>query len=211
MAAASETGRFPLILYERFLGRFRGPAFVLALLLLGLWYPVSAGLLDWPRPPADGWLLAGGFVSLAYWLFAWIGPRLAFAQVESDHLRIQTPIYRLKISFRRIAGTRPVDFARMFPPAALARGLRRLAQKYYGRTALGVNLNGYPISPWLLRRFFHPFFFAADQVGLVLLVDDWMSASALLSAKMDAWRGGQQARPSQRGVRAILDVQDDER
>ncbi|MEX0787804.1 MAG: hypothetical protein WD906_08750 [Anaerolineales bacterium] len=206
-----ETGRFPLILYERVLSRNRGPATLLAILLLGLWYPVSAGWLEWPKPPADGWLLAGGFVSLAYALFSWIGPNLAFVKVAGDHLRIQTPIYRLKISYRRIASTRPVDFARMFPPASLSRGLRRQAQPYYGRTALGVNLNGFPLPPWLLRWFLHPFFFAADQVGLVLLVDDWMGLSGMVSAKSDAWRTGQQpSRPFARGVREILDVDEDE-
>ena len=210
MAAARNAGRFPLILYDRVLARYRGSAFLLALLLLGLWYPVSAGWLEWPRPPADGWLLAGGVVSLAFGLFSWIGPKLAYAQVGGDHLRIRTPIYRLTISYRRIAGTRPVDFARMFPPKSLSRGMRRVGKPYFGRTALGVNLNGFPLAPWLLRWFLHPFFFAADQVGLVLLVDDWMGLSALLSAKMDAWRGSLQERPAQRGVREILDVDEDE-
>jgi hypothetical protein len=176
-----------------------------------LWYPVSADWLAWPRPPADSWLLSGGLVSLAYWAFTWLGPRLAFVKVGSDHLRVQTPIYRLTVSFRRVAGTRPVEFARLFPPVSLPRGLRGLAQSYFRRTALGVNLNGFPLPVGVLRLFLNPLFFAPDEVGLVLLVEDWMGLSSTLTANLDAWRQGQKPRASGRhGLRGILDAEEEE-
>jgi hypothetical protein len=45
--------------------RYRRPGILLALLQLGLWYPVSLDLLAWPKPPVNAWLLAGGSVSAA--------------------------------------------------------------------------------------------------------------------------------------------------
>jgi hypothetical protein len=171
--------------------RQRGTALALAVLLLGLWYPVSAGLLEWPRPPADGWLLAGGFVSAAYALFAWIGPRLAYVQAGRDHLRVQTPIFRMNVSYRRVQGTRPLDFARTFPPQGLTRGVRKVAEPFYGSTAVGVNLNGFPLAPGILRLFLHPLFFAPDMPGFVLAVPQWMALSSEISARLDAWRADQ--------------------
>jgi hypothetical protein len=195
-----ETGdRFALLLYRRAITRHRGMALTLAILLLGLWFVVSRGLTDWPRPPADAWLLAGGFVSLAYALFTLAGPGLAYAQPRRDHLRLQTPIYRLKISYRRIQATRPVDLARTFPPSSLRTSDRELLAPFFGRTALGIDLTELPLPRGLLNLFLSRFFFAPDQTGLLLIVNDWMALSQQLGVHVDAWRQGRQDRPQRRG------------
>jgi hypothetical protein len=142
--------RFPLLLYNYAVSRYRRPAMLLALLLLGLWYPVSRDLLPWPKPPGDSWLLAGGVVSPAFWFFAWAGPRLAYVQPRENHLRLQTPIYRLKVSYRRILNTRAIELVKAVPPARLSAGSRRLLAPFYDRTALGIDLDGYPLHPWLM-------------------------------------------------------------
>ncbi len=117
---------------------------------------------------------------------------MAYVQPRQDHLRLQTPIYRLKVSYRRIHNTRPVNIARMFPPSKLKVAQQRLLEPFYGSTALGVDLHGYPIHPLLLRLFLNRFMLAADQPGLVLLVSDWMALSNQLSSLTDAWRSAQQ-------------------
>jgi hypothetical protein len=183
--------RYPLLLYKRMMDRYRPPSFLLAFLLLGLWYPASRAMLPWPRPPADAWLLSGGLVSLAFWVFARIGPRWAYVQPREDHLRVQTPIYRLKVSYRRIENTRPIDFARMFPPSTLRRKDRRLLEPFFSATAVGVDVYAWPIRPGILRLFLNPFFLATDRPGLVLLVEEWMGLSNQLSSKIDTWRGSQ--------------------
>ncbi|MCX6069273.1 MAG: hypothetical protein NTU91_00175, partial [Chloroflexi bacterium] len=94
--------RFPLLLYNRAIRPRRRAATMLAILLLGLWYPVSMRMVAWPQPPADRWLLAGGFVSLAFALFATFSPRFAYVQPMRDHLRLSTPIARVVVSYRRI-------------------------------------------------------------------------------------------------------------
>lgn len=195
MSKRRSRGRFRLLLYGRVIGRHRWPVTLLAVLLLVLWYPVSIGALNWPQPPADDWLLGGGLASTAYALFVWFGPRVAYAQPRKDHLRLETPIYRLKISYRRIDNTRPIDFARMFSPKAMSRPNRKLLEPFFGMTALGVDLRSYPLPTRLLRLFFNRFAFATDRPGLVLLVDDWMALSNQLTSMMEAWRAAREARP----------------
>jgi hypothetical protein len=209
MAAPSVGDRFLLLLYGRAIHRFRGPSTTLALLLLGLSYPVRRGMLSWPQPPAEPWLLAGGLASLAIAVLTWIGPKLAYVQARADHLRVQTPIYRMKVSYRRIQNTRPVDVARMFPPSSLRRHHRLLLEPFYGKTALGVDLRGLPLRPLVLRLFFHPLLFAADQPGLVLVTNDWMALSRQLAAHIDAWRTTNQPRPRGPGIGAAAILGED--
>ena len=209
MSTQDVEDRFRLLLYERRLKRYRQPTITLALLLLGLWYPVSINYLDWPPPAAAPWLMAGGLVSLAFWLFTLLGPRLAYAQPREDHLRLQTPIYRLKISYRRIHNTRPIDFAKMFPPSMVRRGERWLLRPFFGATALGIDVQGWPLRPTVLRIFFNRFFFAVDQPSFVLLVENWMALSNQLSSHMDAWEGTHRDRPRGPGFDATEILRDE--
>ncbi len=209
--SSSPGDRFPLLIYRQAIRRYRGPGLLLTLALLGLWLPVSLDRLPWPRPPADNWLLAGGLVSLAFTLLAWVGPRWAYAQARQDHLRVQTPIYRMKVSYRRILGTRPIDVGKMFPPSTLPRLQRELITPFLGHTALGVDLRGLPLSPFLLRLFFSRLLFAPDQQGLVLLVDDWMAFGRQLVSRLDAWRTANQPRSRGPGIgaSAILEAEEE--
>lgn len=202
MPDRSSGDRFPLLLYRRVIARYQGAALTLAVLLLALWYPVSRDVLAWPRPPADSWLLAGGSVSLAVWILSRLAPGLAYVQPRRDHLRLQTPIYRMKISYQRIHNTRPIDVSHMYPPASLRRSERELLRPFIGQTALGVDLRGLPLRPFTLRLFFNRFMLANDQPGLVLMVDDWMALSRQLSTLMNAWRAANQPRTRGPGIGA---------
>ncbi len=194
--------RFRLLLYERRVKRFRQPALTLALLFWVLWYLVKENYLQWPPPPNAPWLMAGALVALIFWLFTLIAPRMAYAQPRADHLRLQTPIYRLKISYRRIHNTRPIDFAKTFPPSSVKRSDRWLLRPYFGATALGVDVNEWPLSPTVLRLFFNRYFLAPDQPSFVILVQDWMALSNQLSSMMDTWRGISRERPRGPGISA---------
>lgn len=207
--SSSPGDRFPLLIYRQAVRRYRSPGLLLTLALLGLWLPVNRDLLAWPRPPADNWLLAGGLVSLAFTLLTWAGPRWAYAQARQDHLRVQTPIYRLKVSYRRILGTRPIDITRVFPPASLPRLERELITPFLGHTALGVDLRGLPLSHFLLRLFFSSLLLAPDQQGLVLLVDDWMGLGRELVSRLDAWRMAGQPRSRGPGVGAAAILEEE--
>jgi hypothetical protein len=188
---AKNPRKHPLLLCRRAVTRYRRAALFLAVCLLGLWYPVSISYLIWPKPPADRLLLVGGLVSLFYWLWTLIAARMANVHLRSNHLLIATPLFRLKISYRRIRNTLPVDLARTFPPSRLRRSERILLAPFYGRTALGLDLRGWPMSPRTLRFFLSRFFFGPDKSTLILIVPDWMALSHQLASILDAWRGTQ--------------------
>jgi hypothetical protein len=210
MAPRTSGDRFRLLVYREAIGRYRAPAFLIAVLLFGLWFARPRLPLAWPPIEMTPWLLAGGVASALLFVFTWLAPGLAYAQARRDHLCVQTPIYRMKISYRRIQNTRPVDVGRMFPRSSLRGSDRELLAPLYGKTALGVDLRGWPINRRFLRLFFHRLLFAPDTDGLVLIVDRWMTLSNQLSSLAEAWRSSQQARP--RGpVPGASDILDDER
>ncbi len=201
--------RFPLLLYQRIISQRRWVAFWLAACLLSLWYAVSRSLLSWPLPPTDQWLLAGGVVALANWLFAWIGPRLAFVRAMPDHLYLRTPIFRLKVSYRRIESTRPVDLAKLFPADTLRLADRRLLAPFAGTTSFGVDLFSLPVRASILRLFLSPYMLAPDHPGFLLVVPRWLDLSHQLSTRLDAWRGAQQPRSAGPGLGASSILRDE--
>jgi hypothetical protein len=54
------------------------------------------------------------------------------------------------------------------------------------KTALLIELTGYPISPTLLRLFLYRFFFKDKTPHLVILVEDWMR----FSSELESMRSG---------------------
>jgi hypothetical protein len=209
MSDQSRGDRFRLLLYERRIKRFRQPAFTLALLFWVLWFLVKGNFLDWPPPPNAPWLMAGGLVALIFWLLTLIAPSMAYAQPMVDHLRLQTPIYRLKISYRRINNTRPIDFAKTFPPSVVKRSDRWLLRPFFGATALGVDVSDWPLNPNVLKLFFSRYFLAPDQPSFVILVQDWMVLSNQLSSMIDAWRGVSRERSRSPGIGVADILRDD--
>jgi len=198
--------RFPLLLYHHAIRPRRRAATLLAILLLGLWFPVSMQMVAWPQPPADRWLLAGGLVSSAFALFATFSPRFAYVQPMRDHLRLSTPIARVVVSYRRIESTRPVDVAKAFPRSLLRGSEHRLLAPFGGMTALGVDLYALPVRPFLMRLFFHRLMLSPDKTGFIFIVPDWIELSRQLSSRLDAWRTSQQSRPRQPGVMTASDL-----
>lgn len=198
--AKKPSRKHPLLLYRRAVTRYRRAALFLAICLLGLWYPVSLSYLIWPKPPADRLLLVGGLVSLFYWLWTLVAARMAYVHLRSNHLLVATPLFRFKISYRRIQNTQPVDLARTFPPKQLRRSERQLLGPFYGQTAIGLDLRGWPLSPRTLRFFLSRFFFHPGRSTLILIVPDWMALSQQLASVLDRWRVTQQE-----GANNILD------
>lgn len=197
MAEQSTGKRYPLLLYQRAAGRYRRPAFLIALLLMVLWLAVEQAWVSWPASSKAPWLLAGSLVAALYWSLTLLAPRLAYAQPRADHLRLRTPLYRLQISYRRLLSTRPINLTKAFPPSSLSRSERDLLRPFMNQPALGVDLRGYPLNPRLLRLFFHRFFFTPEGTGFVLIVEDWMKLSGQLSDRLENWRGQHEAQGRQ--------------
>ncbi|MFA9401623.1 MAG: hypothetical protein ACNYZI_01525 [Anaerolineales bacterium] len=202
MSKKQRSDRYRLLLYREVVGRHARKALLLACLFLGLWILVDRGFAHWLERDTQRWLFAGGLVSFAYWLFARFGPGRAYAQAHRDHLRLQTPIFRLNISYRRIINTRPIIFGKLYPPESMPRRDRRPLKPFLGATALGIDLRGWPLPTWLLRLFLSRYMLANDQVGFVLLVDDWMRFSTQLTSLLGNWRASRQQRPPDSGFGA---------
>lgn len=202
MASGKHGDKFQLLIYARRLGRYRWAAWMLAVLLLGLWYLVRNNTIAWPPRSFANLLLLGGLAALAYWLFTIVAPRMAYAQAREDQFRLQTPIFRLNISYQRIHNTRPIQVNRMFAPASLKRGDLWLLKPFLGTTALGIDLHSWPMKPGTLRLFLSSLFLARDQPGFVLLVKDWMALSNQLHARLDAFRNAHIERPRTPGISA---------
>ncbi|MCJ7823591.1 MAG: hypothetical protein MUP44_01695 [Anaerolineales bacterium] len=192
--------RYHLLLYKNIVGRHARKALLLSFLFLALWFLVDRDYAYRLERSTQPWLFAGGLVTFAYWLFARFGPGLAYAQAHHDHLRLQTPIFRLNISYRRIINTRPVVFGKLFPPEKMPRRDRHPMKPFLGVTALGIDLRGLPLPTWLLRLFLSRYMLANDQIGFVLIIEDWMRFSNQLTSLLGEWRASRQHRPPNAGI-----------
>jgi hypothetical protein len=113
-------------------------------------------------------------------LFMFTLRRSAYVQLFNDHLRLVTPFLRINISYKRLQRTASATMGALFPPNSISSWRREIIEPLASRTALVIELNGYPISQTVLKFFLSPFFFKDKSPHFVLLVKDWMQFSAEL-------------------------------
>jgi hypothetical protein len=191
--------RHPLLLYRRTMDRVSEYT-----LILGLFLGVAGG---WPLLRetyifginSNIWLLGTALLSFAIGIFAFLTRLAAYVQVTDNTLNIVTPFIRLKISFRRIQSFHPVLIQQIFPSEKLSWAARSYLSAFNGKTALMVELHGYPINPAILRIFWTAQMFSPQSPGLVLLVSDWMKLSTEFDSFYGSWMQGQgqRGKPSQ--------------
>ena len=198
--------RYYLYLYRQNLQRYRLPALLIGVLLLILGILTWFHWISWPQPPFERWLLFASSIALLYWLFTLLAPILAYVQPRHDRIRLQTPFYRLDISYRRIRNTRPVDIAIAFPSETMPRRFRRTIRQLHGMTALGLDLRSWPLPRWLLVVLLGRMMLAPDQPGLILITRDWIELSNQVETMMAAWLDAQRQHPHHPGtnIREIL-------
>jgi len=193
--------RYSLLMYTRMLDRWWPALATLALGLFALawqiriYFPEPAMIWRWES------LAGAGVLSLVLALFFLILRRAAYVQPHNDHLRLVTPFLRLNISYKRIRRSVSATMAGLFP-ASTVKGLRReIVEPLADKTAIVLELTGYPVSPSVLRLFLSPFFFKDKTPHIVLLVNDWMR----FSAELESLRaGGEVGTPRRRVSRSIL-------
>jgi hypothetical protein len=124
---------------------------------------------------------AGGFVLLVS-VFLIVIRKAAYIQPFSDHLRLVTPFLRLNISYKRLRRASTATMSSLFPPRSVSGWKQEIIAPLGSKTAIVVDLTGYPISQSVLRYFLSPFFFKDKTPHFVFLIEDWMRFSTELES-----------------------------
>lgn len=194
--------KYPLLIYRHMLNRWWPAFFAMGLGMFALAYsayidPISQ-FLAWP------WQMAAavGALALLVGVFFWMIRYIAYVQPLPGHLRLVTPFMRLNISYRRFKRTTTTEMRYLFPRKSLSWWMQEIISPLSNRTAMVIDLNGYPVPPLLLRLFLSRFFFKDKTPHLVILVDDWMR----FSAELESMRMGTEPEPAaiKRGKNSIL-------
>jgi hypothetical protein len=180
-----KTERFPLLIYQAIAKRWRGPAFLLIPAGIVLWWGVR-------RPNAlntsRAWLgLLLSIVGALIFLYTFRANH-AGIHCHTDHFTIMTPLYPVVFSYRRIKAVRPMEFATIFSPQEEKPARQRIYQKLWGKTAVIIDLKGYPIPERWLHLWFHNYLLHPKLTSLVVLTDDWMALTRQLEMRRTEMR-----------------------
>ena len=174
--------KYPLIVYQHMLNRW-WPA--LMAIGLGMFALAYSEYID-PMAQFVSWrwqLFAGiGVLAILIGIFFVILRHLAYVQPFPEYLKLVTPFMRLNISYKRIRKTTTTEMHYLFPFKGLSGWMQDIFEPLAGKTAMVIDLNGYPISPVMLRFFLSRFFFKDKTPHLVILVRDWMRFSSELES-----------------------------
>lgn len=181
--------RFPFLLYRRLARMYRVPALLTALLALALYYLPMAVEVNYPWPPErDPWLLVLAGAVLGVWWIPEIGSRLSGVEPRPEALIFHSPLFSLRVSYRRIRATRPTTFGEVFPRIPYRH--RRWVEPFYEHTVLVIETDGYPLPARWIRWFLGPYVCTPQGTGFVCLVPDWMALSRLIDTYRERHRKG---------------------
>jgi hypothetical protein len=183
--------RYPLLIYTRMLNRWWPAMLVLSIALFAITWSISR-MPEGQTQPYLVMVIAGlGGLTLLFTLFLLIIRKAAYVRAFPTYLRLATPFLRINISYRRFRGSTTSEMRALFPPKSLSSWRREIIAPLSSMTAIVINLNGYPVSPTLLRLFLSPFFFKDKTPHFVILVKDWLR----LSTEIDSMRLGERESP----------------
>jgi hypothetical protein len=174
-----------LLLYQRSMNRIWKITLLLGVVLAfawgwGFWETKTISIVS-----VNTLMLAAASLAFMLTVFFFLGRYMAYVQPSQKYLKLVTPFLRMKISYRRMRSVRPMLVQQIFPKAESSRSLRNALEPFYGKTAVVIELQGFPISESRLRMFLPSAMFSRQFTGLVLIVPDWM----LLSTEIDSYRG----------------------
>jgi hypothetical protein len=193
MKAPTSGDRHPLLFYRRTMSRIGQASLALAIVIAG------AGAWSLLKPTemlglqSDTWLFAAAAVAFVLCIFAFVARYFAYIRAFDTYLGIVTPFLRFKVSYRRIKSVRPTLVQQLFPPDKLNWAQRSFLSAFTGKTALVMELKGFPLNPRLLKLFLPDAMFSPQSTGLVLVVPDWMKLSTELASFQSTWLASQKA------------------
>lgn len=176
-----------LLLYRRSMDRIGQAALLLGLILGAAWAWETFGFQPLFLPGSDFWLLLGAGACLAFWVFAFFARLQAYVQAYPEYLKISTPFFKMKVSYRRLRSVHSAAFTDLFPPKAMSWADHTFLEPYFGKTAVVVEVSSFPYSLRLMRLFLPAQMFSPQTQALVLLVSDWMAFSTELDTALGSW------------------------
>ncbi len=178
--------KYPLIIYRHIVSRWW---FAMIFMGLGLF---ALAYAEYIKPTAEfnplPWRVFAGVGALAMLagIFFFVIRFMAYVQPHPAFLKFVTPFLRINISYRRIRRTTTTEMRQLFPLKSVSGWGRDVLSPLASKTALVLELNGYPVSPVILRLFLSRFFFKDKTPHLVILVEDWLK----FSSEMESMRTG---------------------
>jgi hypothetical protein len=174
--------KYPLVVYRHMLNRWWPAMIAIGLGMFALAYSEyidpMAQFLSWRWQ-----ILAGaGILAILVGLFLLVIKQIAYVQPLPGHLKLVTPFMRINISYRRFKKTTTTEMRYLFPHKSLSGWMQDIFAPLATKTAMVIDLNGYPISPFILRLFLSRFFFKDETPHVVILVNDWMRFSSELES-----------------------------
>ena len=132
-----------------------------------------------------------GVLAILTGIFFMILRYLAYAQPCPGYLKLVTPFMRVNISYKRFKKTTTTEMRYLFPHKSLSGWVQDIFAPLASQTAMVIDLNGYPVSPVVLRLFLSRFFFKDKTPHIVILVKDWMR----FSSELDSMQSGFDTNP----------------
>ena len=183
---ANAGDRYPLLIYGHTLKRWYPKLFWLSPALFAFWWFMPTMFPDKGIGMEDRLMLYSSIAALLLGIFFMLVRDMAFVRAYPTHLHIATPLFRFNISYKRIRKTTTSEMQALFPPSKLSSGMRENMAPLLVKTAIVIELKGYPVPRWVLRLFLSPFFFKDKTEHIVILVNKWLS----FSSEMESFRSG---------------------
>lgn len=178
--------RYPLIIYRHMLNRWWPAMMAIGLGMFALAYSEYIAPLGRFLPWRWQLFAAIGGLAILIGVFFWVIRFFAYVQPHPGYLKLATPFMRINISYKRIRKTTTTEMRYIFSSKSMSGWVREIFSPLATKTALVIELSGYPISPVLLRLFLYRFFFKDKTPHLVILVDEWMR----FSSELESMRSG---------------------
>jgi hypothetical protein len=178
--------RYNLIVYTHMMDRWWPAVFTLGLATCGLAWAFSLTIYGEYEPWRWTTLMVIGVIVAAFGLLMLAFRKGAYVQPLDGHLRLATPFLRLSISYKRLRRATTAQMGVLFPPKSMSNWRYEIMEPLAPRTAVIIELNGFPTTQTVLKFFLSPFFFKDQTAHFVLLVDDWIG----FSTELESFRAG---------------------
>ena len=185
--------KYPLLVYRHMLNRWWPAMIAIGLGMFALAYSEYIEPLGKFLPWRWQLFAAIGGLAILVGVFFWIIRFSAYVQPLPNHLKLVTPFMRINISYKRFQKTTATEMRYLFSYKGMSGWVRDIFSPLANKTALVIDLHGYPISPVLLRLFLSRFFFKDKTPHIVILVQDWMR----FSSELESMRSGIDPNPPQ--------------